>query len=66
MGSQVRLTAEEQEVLERIRERLLEEGFRITNERLILALLKAVAQLPEDQLLQRIKEGLEGVDRSRD
>ena len=66
MGSQVRLTAEEQEVLERIRKRLLQEGFRITNERLLLALIKAIAQLPEDQLVSRIKEGLEGMDPGRD
>ena len=66
MNPNVKLSKQEQASLDRIRERLQEEGLRVSDERLILALLKAAVQLPGDALLALLKDGLSKVTPEHD
>jgi hypothetical protein len=62
----VKLTSRERETLDRIRERLADQGFRISDEKFIVALLKAASQLPEEELVRLISEGLQSTQPKRD
>lgn len=58
MSEGFKLTAEERRALDRIRERLTERGMTVSDQGFILALLRAAAQMPEDELLRTVREGL--------
>jgi hypothetical protein len=58
MASDVKLTTKERAMLDRIRERLGKDGLRLSSERLMVALLKAAANLNEDDLTRLMREGL--------
>lgn len=58
MDSKVKLTEQERELLSRIRDRLREQGVRVSDEKFILALLKAASQLPEEKLVELIRDSL--------
>jgi hypothetical protein len=62
----VKLTARERETLERIRARLAEQGLRVSDEKFITALLKAASNLPGDDLMRLIAEGLQSAPADRD
>lgn len=66
MNPSVKLTAREREALDRIRARLEEQGLRVSNERFITALLRAASQLPEEELLRLISEGLQSTRADQD
>jgi hypothetical protein len=54
----VKLTDEEHQAIDRMRARLLGQGIRISEERIVVALLKAAAKLPEGDFAALIQEGL--------
>jgi hypothetical protein len=58
VDSKLKLSAKERKALDNIKERLTEQGLRVSDDRLILALLKAAASLPEGELFKLIQEGL--------
>jgi hypothetical protein len=55
----LKLTESERLALDRIRERLRDEGLKLTDEGLLIAVLQAAIQLPRADLLQLIRNGLE-------
>lgn len=61
MNPQIRLTPEELEALARIRERFTQEGLRMTDEKFVLIMLRAAAQLPEEELVRLLKQEMQGV-----
>ena len=58
----MKLTEEERKALDRILDRLRAEGLRLSDEKLVMALVKAAAQLPEEDLLRLLKESLSEAD----
>ena len=59
--SRIRLNRQEREALDRLRERLGAEGLEVSDEGLALALLRAAAKLPPDELLKFVSDGLKGM-----
>lgn len=59
MKPEIRLTDQERQGLDRIKEKLAAQGIRLDDAKFILALLRAAAQLPEEDLVKLIKETLE-------
>ncbi len=55
-----RLSPAEADALARIRERLGLEGLRLSDDRFLVALLRAAADLPAPDLLKLVEEGLRG------
>jgi hypothetical protein len=55
----LKLSEPQLQALNRICDRLREQGLCIGNRELVLALLKAAAQLPEDELVNLIKDGID-------
>jgi hypothetical protein len=61
LRSNLKLSVHERERLDQIRARLSEQGVNVSDEKFITALLRAASQLPEEELLRLISEGLQGV-----
>lgn len=60
MHDSTKLSRQEREALDELRKRLEKEGgLRISNEKFLMALLQAAAQLPEEDLLRLLKQGIE-------
>jgi hypothetical protein len=66
MDRRVTLTANERDVLARIKARLAERGLKVSEEKFITALLKAASQLAEEDLIRLISEGLQGDQKDED
>lgn len=58
VDSRHKLTAKQRQALDNLKERLAEQGLRVSDDRIIVALLKAAASLPEGDLIKLIREGL--------
>lgn len=66
MGTSVNLSESERRILDKVREKLQSEGFRVSDERLLVALLRAIAGLGDDEVLSLVREGLLASDPQRD
>lgn len=55
----MKLSTQERETLDRVLESLRKQGIKVSDEKVLAALLKAAVQLPEERLLQLLKASLE-------
>ena len=66
MTTPLKLSDEERQAIDRMRIRLLEQGLRVSDEKFVLAILKAATKLPEGELMALIREGLSGITPTND